>query len=153
MQDELRRLVFRAIWGDGRDVSRASEVRSLVSAIMAPPVPILPHLISPDLPLPILSDPDPAVIVRRSGGTIGPDGGPLTTAGYRRIRRWRQEWLAVCRQVVPVVIAADGSLHRGTAGLEYLAGLVRGIHAMPDRVGRDAAVSDLQRPWLATRAS
>jgi len=81
VQGELRRLLFRAIWAEGRQISSAYEVRRLVSGIMAPPVPILPHLASPDLPLPILCDPDPARIVRRSGGTIAPDGGPLTTTG------------------------------------------------------------------------
>src|SRR5260221_14507086 len=45
----------------------------------------------PGLPLPILCDPDPALIVPRSDGTIAPDGGPLTTTGYRRIRQWQQE--------------------------------------------------------------
>src|SRR5258708_15364246 len=55
----------------------------------------------PGLPLPILCDPDPALIVPRSDGTIAPDGGPLTTTGYRRIRQWQQEGQAPPRPVIP----------------------------------------------------
>src|SRR5258708_11353391 len=55
----------------------------------------------PGLPLPILCDPDPALIVPRSDGTIAPDGGPLTTTGYRRIRQWQHERLGPPRPANP----------------------------------------------------
>jgi hypothetical protein len=126
VHDDLRRSLFRAIWAAGWHISAAPEVRRLISEIMAPPVPILSHLVSPDLPLPGLSDPDPARLVRRSGGTIEPDGSPLTTTGYRRIRQWRQEWRSLPEHVVPAVIRPDGAFHPGTDGLGYLASLVRG---------------------------
>jgi len=73
--------------------------------------------------LPGLLDRDPrlARIVRRSGGTIAPDGGPLTTAGGLRIRRWRQEWLALPSQVIPAVIGPDHVVRSGVRGLRYLA--------------------------------
>lgn len=61
--------------------------------------------------------------MRRSGGTIAPDGGPLTTAGWRRIRRWRQEWLALPSQVIPAVIGPDQVVRPGIEGLRYLADL------------------------------
>lgn len=119
MHHDLRRSLFRAIWAAGRHISAAPEVRRLISEIMAPPVPILPHLVSPDLPFLGLSDPDPARLVRRSGGTIGPDGSPLTTTGYRRIRQWRQEWQSLPEHVVPAMIGPDGAFHPGTHGLGY----------------------------------
>ncbi len=75
-------------------MSSAYEVRRLVTGLMWPTEAITGRLASPDFPGPLPRDPDMARIVRRSGGTIAPDGGPLTTAGWRRIRRWRQEWLA-----------------------------------------------------------
>jgi DSBA-like thioredoxin domain len=124
VQDELRRSLFQAIWAEGRHISSATEVKRLVSAIMAPAVPILPHLASPDLSLPILAEPDPEKVVRLEGGTIALDGGPLTTAGHRRIRQWRREWQCLPAQVIPALVAPDGSVHLGTAALEYLASLL-----------------------------
>lgn len=63
--------------------------------------------------------------VRRSGGTITPDGGSLTTVGWRRIRTWRQDWLAFPNQVIPA--------------LRYLAGLA-GAMSVPARLpGRRGA--------------
>jgi hypothetical protein len=136
VQHELRRHLFRAFWVQGRRLSSAREVRDLVREIMAPPDRILPHLLSPDLPLQILHEPDPAAIMRRSGGTISMAGDPLTTAGYRRIRLWRQGWLTLPSQVIPAVIDPGGRLHPGIAGLEYLAGLVRAPGAGSPAPGR-----------------
>jgi hypothetical protein len=45
----------------------------VVAALLWPADPIYPHLVSPDLPAPVLHDPDPMRIVRREGGTITPD--------------------------------------------------------------------------------
>lgn len=59
-----------------------------------------------------------AMIVRRSGGTIAPDGGPLTAAGWRR---WRQGWLALPGQVIPAVAGPDQVVRSGIDGLRYLA--------------------------------
>jgi hypothetical protein len=69
----------------------------------------------PGLPLPIVCDPDPVLIVPRSGGTIAPDGGPLTTTGYRRIRQWRQEWQALPRLVIPAVVGGNRPVNFRTA--------------------------------------
>ena len=101
--DELRRRLFRAIWVQGLHLSSAYEVRRLITAVMWPQEDITDRLASPDIPSLLLRDPDMTRIVRRSGGTIAPDGGPLTTAGWQRIRQWRQEWLALPSQVVPAV--------------------------------------------------
>jgi len=120
---ELRRRVFRAIWVQGLHLSGAYEVRRLITAVMWPEEDITDRLASPDIPSLLLHDSDLARIVRRSGGTIAPDGGPLTTAGWRRIRRWRQEWLALPSQVVPAVIGLDQVVRPGIEGLCYLADL------------------------------
>ena len=115
--DELRRRLFRAIWVQGRHLSSAYEVRRLITAVMWPQEDITDRLASPDIPSLLLRDPDMARIVRRSGGTIAPDGGPLTTAGWRRIRQWRQEWLALPSQVIPAVIGPDQVVRPGIDGL------------------------------------
>ena len=121
--DELRRRLFRAIWVQGLHLSSAYEVRRLITAVMWPQEDITDRLASPDIPSLLLRDPDLTRIVRRSGGTIAPDGGPLTTAGWRRIRQWRQEWLALPSQVIPAVTGPDQIVRPGIEGLRYLADL------------------------------
>jgi len=148
--DELRRRLFRAIWVQGLHVSMVSEVRRLVTGVMWPQENITDRLASPDIPSLLLQDPDLARIVRRSGGTIAPGGVPLTTAGWQRIRRWRQEWLALPSQVTPAIIGPDEVVRPCIEGLRYLAdrastagaGLHRhqtsgaaGTAGWPDRIG------------------
>ncbi len=122
--DELRRRLFAAVWAEGRHISSACEVRRPVIELMWPQEDIADRLASPDIPSLLDRDPDLWRAVRRSGGTITPSGGPLTTAGWRRIRRWRQDWLGLPSQVIPAVIGHDQILRSGTEGLRYLAGLV-----------------------------
>ena len=121
--DELRRMLFRAIWVEGRHISSAYEVRRLVTGLMWPPEDIRDRLASPDIPSLLQRDPDLTRIARRSGGTIAPDGGPLTTAGWRRIRQWRDCWLALPSRTIPAAIGPDGILRSGMDGLRYLANL------------------------------
>jgi hypothetical protein len=123
VQDELRRRLFDAIWAQGRNLSSAYDVRRVVLEVMWPAEPLYPHLVSPDLPPAILHDPDLNQIVRRSGGIITPDGGPLTTEGYWRSRHWRQEWAALPEQAGPVVVTPSGRIHAGPDGLHRLAGI------------------------------
>ena len=134
VEDELRRRLFEAIWAQRRNLSGAYEVRRVITEVMWPADPIYFHLISPDLPNPLLHDPDLRRIVRRSGGTVTPDGGPLTTTGDRRSRQWRQEWLALPQQVIPAVISLSGTVHFGADGLRCLAAI-----AAPAALGGNAA--------------
>ena len=128
---ELRARLFAAIWVQGLHLSSAYQVRRLITAVMWPQEDITGRLASPDFPSLLLRDPDLARIVRRSGGTIAPDGGPLTTAGWRRIRQWRQEWLALPSQVIPAVIGPDHVVRPGTDGLRYLADLAGRAGLLP----------------------
>ena len=102
----------------------AYDVRRVVTAITWPAAPVYFHLASPDLLLPLLHDPDPVRIVRRSGGTVPSMGGPLTSTGYRRCRDWQEQWLALPRQVTPAVIGPDGTVHGGADGLRCLAAIM-----------------------------
>ncbi len=139
IQNRLRLRLFEAIWAQGRNMSSAYDVRRVVAGLLWPADPIYPHLVSPDLPLPLLHDPDPMRIVRREGGTITPDGDPLTTAAYHRARQWRQQWLALFeparpepplfelarpQPAIPAVIGPDGAVHAGPDALRCLAGIV-----------------------------
>lgn len=134
VQDRLRLRLFEAIWAQGRNMSSAQEVQRVITDLLWPADPVYLHLISPDLPTPVLHDPDPMRIVRREGGTVTQDGGPLTTAAYDRARQWRQEWLALSQSAlsqsalpepaVPAVIGPDGTVHAGPDGLRCLAAIV-----------------------------
>ena len=126
IQDRLRVRLFESIWAQGRNMSGADDVRRVVAALLWPADPIYPHLVSPDLPTPVVHDPDPMQIARREGGAITPDGGPLTTAAYHRARQWRQQWLALFEPAlpepaIPAVIGPDGAVHAGPDGLRCLA--------------------------------
>ncbi|HUZ84554.1 MAG TPA: hypothetical protein VMU66_07660, partial [Gaiellales bacterium] len=114
------RRLFRAIWVDRRHLSSAYEVRRLITSVMWPPAVVVDPRDS-ELPRPLCQDTDLTRIMRRSGGTIAPDGGPISTAGFRRIRQWRQEWRAFPEQVIPAVIIPDGTVLAGASGLDFLA--------------------------------
>jgi hypothetical protein len=130
IQDELRHRLFDAIWARRQNLSSAYDVRRVVTAITWPAPPVYFHLTSPDLPLPVLHDPDPVRVVRRSGGTVTLDGGPLTITGYRRCRDWQEQWLALPRQVTPAVIGPDGAVHVGADGLRCLAAIMATARAL-----------------------
>ena len=152
--DEVRRQLFAAIWAQGRHLSGACEVRRQLARLMWQPGDIAARLASPDISGPLDHDPDPARIVRRSGGTIAPDGGPLTSAGWRRIRRWRQGWLALPSPVIPAVIGPDQILRSGVAGLRYLASLAA-AGSVPPRLPAAAGPEPdtAGRPLAAARAA
>ena len=152
--DELRRRLFAAIWADGRHLSGAAEVRRLVTGVMWPQEDITDRLASPDIPSMLLRDPDLARIVRRSGGTIAPDGGPLTTAGWWRIRRWRLEWLTLPSQVIPAVVGPDQVVRPGAGGLRYLADLAAAAGVAPrSRAAADTVPGRVSLPVAAARAA
>jgi len=133
IQDELRRRLFDAIWARRQNLSSAYDVRRVVTSITWPAPPVYFHLASPDLPLPLLHDPEPVRIVRRSGGTVTVDGGPLTSTGYRRCRDWQEQWLSLPRQVTPAVIGPDGTVHVGADGLRCLAAIMVAASVLPGR--------------------
>jgi hypothetical protein len=132
IEDRLRLRLFESIWARGRNLSGPEEVRRVVTDLLWPADRIYPHLVSPDLPSTLLHDPDPMRIVRREGGTVAPDGGPLTNAAYYRVRQWRQEWLALLpAPVIPTVIGPDGAVHGGPDGLRCLAGVADPLPVAP----------------------
>jgi DSBA-like thioredoxin domain len=147
VQDELRRRLFHAIWVDRRHLSSAYEVRRLITAVMCPPDLVVDPRDS-ELPRPLDHDPDLTRIMRRSGGTIAPDGGPVSTAGFRRIRQWRQDWLALPGQVIPAVITPDGTVLAGASALACLAALAAGAVAHRPGEPRRAAARAGSSPGL-----
>ena len=136
VQDQLRLRLFESIWAQGRNMSGPPEVRRVIADLMWPADPIYLHLISPDLPTPVLHDPDPMRVTRREGGTVTLGGDPLTTEAYHRARQWRQQWqdLTQPTPAVPAVIGPGGAVHTGPDGLRCLAAI-----AGPDALSWPAA--------------
>lgn len=121
--DPLRRALFQAIWIDRKHLSSAYDVRPIIAAITSPPVDVLSRL-GLELPVPGLDSAEPADSTRRFGGTIAPNGAPLTTPGWQRIRTWHGDWLALGRPVVPAVVGIDATAHFGIDALTWLASLL-----------------------------
>ncbi len=152
--DELRRSLFRAIWVRALPVSSPYQVRRLVTGLMWPQEDVAVRLASPDFPSLLLRDTDMTRITRRSGGTIALNGVPLTTAGWRRVRQWRQEWLALPGQVVPAVIGSDLIVRPGIEGLRYLAELAGTDGLRTHQLARAGAAPGRDtRPALAAMAA
>jgi 2-hydroxychromene-2-carboxylate isomerase len=148
--DELRGSLFRAVWAQGLNLSSPQEVRRLVTDLMWPREDVAVRLASPDFPSLLLRDTDMTRIVRRSGGTIALNGVPLTTTGWRRVRQWRGEWLALPSRVIPAVIGPDQIVRPGVEGLRYLAGLA-GTAGLPASLPAQAGTAPGQVP--AARAA
>lgn len=130
----LRHDLFQAIWVRGAHLSSAYDVRPLVTALAYPPVAVRARL-GLELPLPGLGNPDPAQPTRMLGGTIAPNGAPLTTTGWRRITGWRRAWLDLGQPVVPAVVDATGFAYFGVEALTWLTGLLP--DRRPRRTGTD----------------
>lgn len=97
--------LFDAYWTHGTDLSSPAAVRSLLDdAVMAG--------ISPSDPL------------RRWGHAVDVTGGPMTTTAWRLVRGWREEWSALEKEVVPVLVLPDGEQVYGVDAVEHLGRLV-----------------------------
>jgi hypothetical protein len=112
----------------------------------------VPHL-SSELPPAGLGDPDPLHLIRVLGGTIAPNGVPLTTTGWRRAQQWRQEWLALADHVVPTVIDPTGAALPGVQGLAYLAGLLTHPTTDSTATNHSAPTTTVKRPVTALAAA
>jgi hypothetical protein len=98
--DHVRALLFAAYWSDGADIGNPDVLRHLLA-------------------VPMIHGASPAEVHSESGYAVAIGGGPLTTAGWRRMGAWRREWVALGRPGVPVV--CDGTdAYTGFEAVEYL---------------------------------
>lgn len=153
IEDALRERIFDAVWREGRNVSSPYDVRRLVTDLSWPRPDVAASRIS-DLPQPIDADPDMDRVTRRIGGTVACDGGPLTTDAWRRIRRWREAWLALPSRAVPAVVTRHGEVLTEDAGLAWLARLAGRCPTYPALPPEPPAPADvaLARPRVAVPA-
>jgi len=98
--DDVRRVLFELYWRDGVDIGAPA-------ALYGP-------LVGPMLRG--RSDVDP---VRDHGCAVAVTGDPVSTAAYRRIRAWRQEWQALGEPLLPVLLT-DGAQLSGPDVFERL---------------------------------
>lgn len=109
--DHVRALLFDAFWRDGEDIGNPDVLRRLLA-------------------VPMIHGDSPAEVHSESGYAVAIGGGPLTTAGWRRMGAWRREWVALGRPGLPVV--CDGTdAYSGFEALEHLGSLLGGERVPP----------------------
>lgn len=119
--DLVRPLLFSAYWVDGMDIGDPEVLRRLLPGAFAKGR--------------RTSDP-----IRDFGYAVTSQHGPITTAAYRRIRDWQQEWLAL-GGAVGLTLVTDVATVCGSLALEQL-----------PQAGRPGAgpVPSLPRPYAGT---
>jgi predicted DsbA family dithiol-disulfide isomerase len=83
--DDVRRLLFRAYWCRGMNIGDPEQLRKPLVG-------------------PILRGHSPSDPLRLSGYAVSVGRGPITTTAWRQIRAWQNEWDALGRIPVPVLV-------------------------------------------------
>jgi hypothetical protein len=94
-------LLFDAFWRHGLDLSDPAVVRTLLADALE-------------------SGTSPSDPLRRWGHGVDVTGGPMTTLAWRLVRAWRREWVAFEKEVVPLLVLADGRVRYGVDAVEHL---------------------------------
>lgn len=94
-------LLFDAFWRHGLDLADPKVVRVLLAEA-------------------IESGTSPSDPLRRWGHCVDVTGGPITTVAWRLVRAWRQQWATFEKEVVPVLVLADGEVRYGVDAVEHL---------------------------------
>ncbi|HLU58070.1 MAG TPA: DsbA family protein [Pseudonocardia sp.] len=102
--DDVRRLLFSTYWVDGADIGDPEVLRRRLTG-------------------PFLRGNSPSDPLRESGYAVSVARGPITTAAWRRIRAWREEWERLGTRVVPTLVEGDRVL-AGVPALRRLGELI-----------------------------
>lgn len=89
---EVRRLLFDLYWRDGLNVGN-------------------PNVLRVPLAGPVLRSGSESDPLRQVGYAVSVDRGPITSAAYRRIRAWRDEWHQFGSPDLPVLLFDGATLH------------------------------------------
>lgn len=115
---DVRRLLFELYWRQGADIGNPNVLRT--------------PLAGPMLRSGVDADP-----VRECGYAVAVNRGPITGVAHRRIRDWREEWQALGRPELPVVLV-DGATLSGLDAVRRLGKEIAYVGADVDIVLADA---------------
>lgn len=89
--DDVRRLVYGLYWIDGADIGNPNMLRIPLAGA-------------------IRRGRSTVSALHESGYGVAPDRGPVSTAGWRRLRDWREDYRVLGRPQLPVVLVDGATL-------------------------------------------
>lgn len=110
--DDVRRLLFELYWQSGVDIGSPARLRGPLAA-------------------PIRRGCSQTDALRYSGYAVSVDRGPITTAAFELIRRWRAQWSDLDRSDLPAVLVDGATLH-GVDAVRRLGKEITYAHASLD---------------------
>lgn len=138
--DVARRLLFAAYWQDALDLGNLNVLRALLMGPVRQGI-ARRH----DYARPTTTAgwrwAGPAEVVAWTGNLVSICGGPITAAGERLVRRWRQERAALEAPACLTLQTATGEVLSGAAALAPL--------LLPDELLPAAAAHETEEPPLA----
>lgn len=99
--DDVRRLLYTAYWRNGANIGSPEVLRRLLTG-------------------PILRGRSTSEPLRQSGYAVAVSGGPITTAAWRRIWAWREEWTRLGTSALPALVEDGGQPVTGEEVLRRL---------------------------------
>jgi hypothetical protein len=115
--DVVRRLLFAAYWRDGVDLGNVNLLRALLLSPVTRA--IAKRRLAPS-PVPAWRWDGAANVVPWTGNVVSVHGGPITAAGERLVRAWRDERLAVDAPACLTLVTASGQVLSGVPALDEL---------------------------------
>ncbi len=116
--DVARRLLFAAYWQDGLDLGNLNLLRALLLN------PVLRAVANrhpaPSRPTPPWRWDGAANVVSWTGNLVSVQGGPITAAGERLVRTWREQRRALDAPACLTLVTAAGQVLSGAAALDEL---------------------------------
>lgn len=111
---QVRHLLFEAFWLHAVDLADPYLVRTLLIDA-------------------VRSGSSPSEALREWGYAVDMTGGPITTTGWRLVRRWRAQWAEHDVGEVPLLVTEDAAPLVGAAAVAWLGAelLARGIEDTP----------------------
>jgi hypothetical protein len=111
---EVRSLLFGAFWMHAIDLADARVVRTLLIDA-------------------VRSGSSTSDLLKDWGYAVAVSGGPVTTAGWRLIGTWSEQWRATGKETVPALLVGDAAPRFGVDAVEWLGAelLRRGLGSRP----------------------
>lgn len=133
--DDIRRILFTARWQEGADIGNPEMLRTRLAGA-------------------ILRGSSTSWPLQEAGYAVSVSGGPITSAAWRRIRDWRDEWTRLGTGAALTLVADDGLPVTGTTALrrlekELLAADADPEPVLPDPTRYPTSRDRPDRQWVA----